>query len=274
MDIKLHLKQQDSKKYKFLVFELQLLSLMFHYEKHLKKIKIPESIHIDLFGEKEHEGIVAGGKFNPAVCFPINISVFNELSIDDRLKKILSILKKSFKLTCDYLKSEDEIIESEGFEKIYQKLIKINYNDFIPIHTVNIPKKNEQVDIEISLLKKKVTVSLLEEKLLKFRIDLVPYVYHPMDYFFFFKPFSFHAKKGNILSLKSKKILLCFNLINHNWFFKKRGKTPIPLEEKEELIFVFLDFEQDKQGYLNKCKELNDEEFLAYVNDEIMTLMI
>jgi hypothetical protein len=246
---------------------------MLYYEKYLKAIKTPKILHINLFGQDD-KIIAAGSVSDPTIYYPIAIPELSKLSIDSRFKKVLKIIKDSYKLMCDYLETKGKQLVYKEFGNIYNKLNETNYNGYIPIHIVNVPKENHQLKIEISLLKKKVSMSFSEEDLFNFRINLVPYVYHPMDYFFFFKPFSFHSRKGNILSLKSKKILLCFNLINHNWFFKKRGKTPIPLDEKEELIFTFLDFEKDKQGYLSKCTELNDDEFIAYINDEIMTLMI
>jgi len=273
MDIKIYLGKDDKVKKKKLVLEFQLLSLMLSFDEHIKKIKTPRILHINLYNSYNGDKI-EGSASDPMVYHPLDIPSLSKLPIDIRFKKTLEIIKESYRLTCDYLIIKNKLLNFEIFQKVYRRLIKIDYDDFIPINSIFVPNKNQQLNIEISLEKKEVSASFFEGNNLKFRLNLTRYLHHPIDYFFFFKPFSFHSLKGNILSLKSKKILLCFNLINHNWFFKKRGKTPIPLEEKEELIFTFLDFEQDKQGYLNKCKELNDNEFLAYINDEIMELMI
>lgn len=123
MEVRLYLGKNDRIKYKFLIIEFQLICFLFLFKKPLKKIKVPEILHICLY-EDNNRDLINGSASDPHIFQHLKVNDFAKLPIDVRFKKVLKIINKSYLLMTNYLKTKDIELNPEIFKNIYEEWSK------------------------------------------------------------------------------------------------------------------------------------------------------
>lgn len=273
MTIKLSIpsKGKDVAIYKALTTEFQLLTWLYYYNSEITKIELPKILHIvlqkNLMGEK-----VSGSLSDPYVFFDIDFETYYKLPIGARFKFNFEILIEATRLVVEKLNNEERQIDETIIDAAHARFRSIDFSQYIPIHSMQSTKCDETVVIEVSLAEQKLFLSAYNKNEYIGRIPIDHIRSHFIYYFPFFKKFRFKKNKSvDEVTIQRETIALTADFSRQKIFWVKKGKRPLSIAEKTDMLSLFVSFNDRivRDKYKDKLNTLSDDDYLAFINQEM-----